>query len=44
MTRASAFGYAVLIAAILFATLSLNDGSGEQLATMAPALHLNLHP
>ena len=42
MTRASTFGYAVLVAAILFAILSLNDGSGEQLATMAPDLHINL--
>jgi hypothetical protein len=40
MTRLSAIGYATLIAAILFAVLSLNDGSSEPSATMAPDLRV----
>jgi hypothetical protein len=40
VTRLSAIGYAAIIAAILFAVFSLNDGSSEPSATMAPDLHL----
>ena len=36
MTRVSMFGYAALVAAILFGLFSLGDGTSEQSATMAP--------
>jgi hypothetical protein len=35
-----AFGYAAIIAAVLFALFSLGDGASEQSATMAPDLRV----
>jgi hypothetical protein len=42
VTRLSAIGYAALIAGILFVVFSLNDGSKDASATMAPDLHEGL--
>jgi hypothetical protein len=41
MKPLSLFGYAAFVAAILLALFSIDDGAGEQSATMAPDLHFH---